>query len=103
MQENMSNIVQNNSNNIVQNNSNNITNSNNINSNNVEIKILNYGKENLLEILTKDEYIKILEKTFESIPEMIKKVHFNPQKPSNQNIFDSNARDGLVSVFKNNK
>ncbi len=75
--------------------------SNNINNsviNNIEVKILPYGKENLVH-LTDKEYKYFINKGFQAIPELVKYIHFNKEKPENHNIYISNMRDNYVMVF----
>ena len=70
------------------NNTNSITNSNNINSNNnINITINGFGKENM-SYLTKENIKDILNKGFQSIPELIKEKHFNKDHPENHNVLD---------------
>ena len=45
----------------------------------------------------------LLEKPFQSIPELIKYTHFNKDYPENQNIKLTNKKEPFVKVLKNNK
>ena len=86
-------------------NSHNTNNSNNINSNNtnnINIVINKYGEEDLSHISDED-YIKIMDRGFNSVPELIKYIHFNYNKPENQNICIRNLRSGHVYVFNGAK
>ena len=56
----------------IQNNNNNNNTINTIN----KIKILAYGKEDLSHI-TENEYKRILNKAFKSVPELMESIHFN--------------------------
>lgn len=82
-------------------NTTNTTNNNNINNgivNNIEIKILPYGKEDLSYITDKD-YKYFIKKGFQSVPELVKYIHFNNCKPEYHNIYISNMRDNYIMVF----
>lgn len=93
----------NNANNVICNNNkfysnNNITNSNNT----YNIKLVAYGKEDK-ESLSKKELFKILSKGFNSVPELVRAIHFNERRPENHNLFISNMRDSYVMIFDGNK
>ena len=62
---------------------NNITNNNNIQNN---FKLLNY-KETDTSHLTENDYVKCLEHYNFCVPHLIRKIHFNPKKPENHNIY----------------
>lgn len=79
-------------------NANNIQNINNHN----EIKIIAYGKEDL-SFITDLDYSTILNKGFKSVPNLIEFIHFNINKPENQNIYISNMRDNHVLIFDGEK
>ena len=68
-------------NNIDQSNTKNIDKSTHIN----VISLNNYGNENT-QYITKEYLMGLLEKPFQSIPELIKYTHFNKEHPENQNI-----------------
>jgi hypothetical protein len=78
-------------------NNNNIT--NNIQNN---IKLLNY-KETDISHLTESDYIKCLEHYNFCVPHIIKKIHFNPKKPENHNIYISNLKNNYIMIYMNNK
>lgn len=63
-----------------------------------DIKIIAYGKEDLSHI-TDENYRVILNKGFKSVPQLVEYIHFNENKPENQNIYISNMRDNNVLVF----
>jgi len=76
-------------------NSKNIT--NNI-QNTYNIKILPYGKEDLSHLTTND-YKKIIDQGFMSVPAFIEKIHFDKNHPQNHNIYISNMRDDYVIIY----
>ena len=87
-------------NSITNNIDNSITNNNTIN-NTIVVKLNNYGEENQ-EILLDEKYLlKLLKEPFNAIPEMIKKIHFSPEKtPENTNIRVNNISNGKIQIFK---
>ena len=66
------------------------------------ISLNNYGSENT-QYITKEYLMGLLEKPFQSIPELIKYTHFNKDYPENQNIKLTNKKEPFVKVLKNNK
>jgi hypothetical protein len=75
-------------------NSNNIINSNNT----TNIKVLAFGKEDLTKLT--DEVLKrIFNKGFQSVPELIKFLHFNENIPENQNLYISNMRSNEIHLY----
>ena len=66
------------------------------------ISLNNYGSENT-QYITKEYLMGLLEKPFQSIPELIKYTHFNKEHPENQNIKIPNKKEPYVKVLKNNK
>ena len=86
-----------------------VSNSNNINSNNVNntMNILvmpkAYGKEDYDLIIDDATLRKILTKGFQSIPELIKKVHFNESLPEYQNLILPNWRDKVRILISDGK
>ena len=76
---------------------NNIT--NNIQNN---FKLLNY-KETDTSHLTENDYVKCLEHYNFCVPHLIRKIHFNPKKPENHNIYISNLKNSYVMIYINNK
>ena len=100
--ENMSNI---NSIKNITNTTNNTDNSNN--TNNITIVLPNsFGKENLDYLLKnpEKEVIKLLRGCYpESIVNFVKEVHKNPEHPENHNIRVDNKKDGIISIFENEK
>ena len=98
-------LLKNNSNNQIINNNNNnqITtnnkNSNNNNSVNNTINIIKFGGENLSEILTEAEMMKITQYINLSINESIKRVHFNDKRPEYKNIKIKNLKNVYLLFF----
>jgi hypothetical protein len=85
-----------------------ITNSNNTNTLNNKGTINNnyiiaFGKEEINNILTEKEKIRILNARYKSLEESIKAIHFNDNRPEYQNIVITNMRDNLVHIFDGNK
>ena len=76
---------------------NNIT--NNIQNN---FKLLNY-KDSDTSHLTENDYIKCLEHYNFCVPHIIRKIHFNPKKPENHNIYISNLKNSYIMIYMNNK
>jgi len=83
---------------------NNYTNSNNTIINNVtnNINLLNY-KDTDTSHLTNIDYKKCLEKASRCVLKLIEKVHFNPDKPENMNIYISNMKNNYMMMYKENK
>jgi hypothetical protein len=77
------------------------SNSNNINSNNTvnNIKILAY-KDTDLSHLTDNDYAFCIKQVNFCVKSMIEKVHFNPDKPENMNIYISNLKDKYMMVYE---
>ena len=91
---NSNNTSNNNSNNIVNNNSNN----NNITNNNITVKINAFGEENT-DFLTKKDKLKLINRCYMSVPELIKKIH---DRPENRNLYMPNLNKNLL-VYLNKK
>jgi len=62
------------------------------------IKILAYNKTDMTHLKDKD-YIKFLSHSNFCVPHMIKKLHFDPRKPENHNIYISNLKNNFVMVY----
>ena len=69
---------------------------------NQNIILNNYGNEDMSHISDtfKTQLLKI---PYMMIPKMIEAVHFNENKPENQNIAITNKNDNKLKVYKNNK
>jgi len=78
----------------------------NTNSNNTinvtNINLLNY-KDTDTSYLTDIDYKKCLEKASRCVLKLIEKVHFNPDKPENMNIYISNMKNNYMMMYKENK
>lgn len=79
-------------------------NSNNINSNNqtVNIQLVAFGKEDRSK-LTDLEILKIMKKGYYSVPELLKLINFDKEKPENHNMYISNLKSDNVHVFDGEK
>ena len=73
-----------------------ITNNQQINNN---IKLLNY-KETDTSHLTIKDYVQAIKQINYSIPTIVEKVHYNPEKPENMNIYISSMKDKYVMIFQ---
>jgi hypothetical protein len=73
----------------------NIGTQNNIQNN---IKILAY-KNTDLSHLTDRDYLQCLNRSNMVIPNLIKRIHFDPKKPENHNIYISNIRKKYIMVY----
>jgi hypothetical protein len=70
----------------------------NIQTQNINIKLVAYGKEDLSSI-SDQTYMQLINKGFMSVPALVEKVHFDKNKPENQNIYIPNMRDDYVLVY----
>ena len=77
----------------------NINTQNNIQNN---IKILAYNKTDLSHLQDKD-YLNFLNHNNFCVPYMIKKIHFDTQKPENHNIYISNIKNNYIMVYDGKK
>jgi hypothetical protein len=75
-----------------------IKNNNNINI----IQILPFLTDDMSHLTEKDKK-KILQKCYESIPELIRQVNFNPNAPQNHNVYISNLKSGHGHVRTDKK
>ena len=83
------------------NNTNNTQNTQNI-QNNFNINIVPLGNENLSEVLSAKEQLKILKQKYESLEYLIKYIHFNNKYPQFQNIAISNLKDNIAYKYDSN-
>jgi hypothetical protein len=83
-----------------------INNTYNTNSNNTinvtNINLLNY-KDTDTSHLTNVDYKKCLKEASRCVLKLIEKVHFNPDKPENMNIYISNMKNNYMMMYKENK
>ena len=70
--------------------------------NNVNINLLNY-KDTDTSHLTSNDYKKCLKEASRCVLKLIEKVHFNPDKPENMNIYISNMKNNYMLMYKENK
>jgi hypothetical protein len=91
----------NNTGNIANGNINNTQNTQNIH-NNFNINIVPLGNENLSEVLSAKEQLKILKQKYESLEYLIKYIHFNNKYPQFQNIAISNLKDNIAYKYDSN-
>jgi hypothetical protein len=87
--------------NAVNNNHSNINTQNNTNNINI-INILPFLEDDMSHLTKKDKKM-IVKKCYESIPELIKKVNFNPDMPCNHNVYISNLKSGHGHVKSEKK
>jgi hypothetical protein len=50
--------------------------------------------------LTDHDYAHIISQVNLSIPKLIEKVHYDPQKPENMNVYISNMKDKIIMMYK---
>ena len=62
------------------------------------IKLVAY-KETDMSHLTEQDYLYCLNRSNMCIPNLIKKIHFNPKKPENHNVFISNLKSGYIMLY----
>jgi hypothetical protein len=76
------------------------TNSNNTTINNVvNVNLLNYDDTDTSHLTDKD-YEKCIKQVYNCVMKMIEKVHFNPEKPENMNVYISNMKDKYIMVYE---
>ena len=82
---------------------NNIQTQNNIENQSVNIVVNSFGNENI-EHLTDQIICKLIQTApFTSVPELIQKIHFDPEHPENHNIKLTNKKMNYAEIVKNNK
>jgi len=85
---------------LINNNNNNITNSNNNNTIiNNQINIIQLGDENLNDVFSKDEKLKILKRGYASLEEIIRHTHLNNNYIQFQNIIITNKRNNEAYMY----
>ena len=62
------------------------------------IKILAYKNTDLSHLTDKD-YLFCLNRSNMCIPHLIKKIHLNPKKPENHNIYISNIKNKYIMIY----
>jgi len=78
------------------------TNSNNTINVTNNINLLNYDKTDTSH-LTDNDYEKCIKHVYDCVVKMIEKVHFNPEKPENMNLYISNIKSNHIMMYKDNK
>ena len=77
----------------------------NYNQNNVvvnnHIRLLNYKDTDLSHLTSKDYKAAINQVNYATL-DLVKRIHFNPNKPENMNIYIPNIKDKYVVMFKEN-
>jgi hypothetical protein len=77
----------------------NITNNNTTNIGNlINIQLVAFGSEDKSH-LSNVEIFNLLKKGFKSVPELIKKIHFDNNKPENHNVYIPNLSQKYVMVY----
>ena len=80
-----------------------INNSNNITTNiQNNIKLLAY-KDTDISKITDTDLIKCINHNNMCIPQLIKMIHLDPQKPENHNIYISNLKNGYIMLYDGKK
>ena len=69
---------------------------------NVQNITLNYVDTDVSHLTDKD-YRGCIRKVCHSVLRLIEKIHFNPAKPENMNVYISNMRDKYVMLYEGNK
>lgn len=70
--------------------------------NTINIQLLNHSETDYSHLTPKD-YITCIKNCNYCVKSLIEKVHFNPEKPENMNIFLSNIKGNYVMVYKDNE
>lgn len=63
------------------------------------IKLLCY-KNTDISHLTENDYIQSLKQVNHCVKHLIERIHFNPEKPENMNIYISNLKDRYIMVYE---
>jgi hypothetical protein len=88
------------------NQTNNIDNQNNIenqtNNNTINIHINAFGKENT-DYLDDQAIVECIDRIFNSVPAILKRIHFDPDHPENHNIKITNKKLPYASVMGDNR
>ena len=66
------------------------------------INLLNYDQTDTSH-LTDNDYEKCIKHVYDCVVKMIEKVHFNPEKPENMNLYISNIKSNHIMMYKDNK
>ena len=68
----------------------------------IHMNLLNYNETDTSH-LTDDDYRKCIRNASRCVLRLIEKVHFNPNKPENMNLYISNMKDKYMMMYKDNK
>ena len=66
------------------------------------IKLLAYDKTDLSDLTEKD-FIRCFNHNNMCVPHLVKRIHFNPKKPENHNVFISNLKSGYIMIYDGKK
>ena len=66
---------------------------------NNNITLIAHNKQPDLSHLTNNDYLKIMNRGFNSVPKLIEAIHFNPDKPENHNIYIPDIKNKYVMVW----
>lgn len=75
---------------------------NNTNNNYIMVKLNSFSNTDYSHIKDED-YLECIRRGNMGIPFLIQKIHFNPEKPENHNIFISNIKSDYIKVYENGK
>ena len=70
--------------------------------NTINIQLLNHMDTDYSH-LTHNDYVACMKSCNKCVKTLIEKVHFNPEKPENMNIFLSNIKGKYVMIYKDNE
>jgi ElaB/YqjD/DUF883 family membrane-anchored ribosome-binding protein len=73
----------------------------NINTTNIQNNIILAYRETDTTHLIENDYVNAIKKVNMSINYLIEKIHFNPEKPENMNIYISNIKNKYLMLFEN--
>jgi hypothetical protein len=66
------------------------------------IKLLAYDKTDISD-LTDNDFMKCFNHNNMCVPHLVKRIHFNPKKPENHNVFISNLKSGYIMLYDGKK
>ena len=66
------------------------------------IKLLAYDKTDISDLTDKD-FMKCFNHNNMCVPHLVKRIHFNPKKPENHNVFISNLKSGYIMLYDGKK
>ena len=74
-----------------------------INRNIINFNLVGFGKEELSDVLSNKEQLKILKKKFKSLPYMIDYVHFNKDYPQYMNFIITSIKNNIAYKYDEEK